>query len=173
MRPIRDKANKRYLVVGCHGSATSLIMKGLERCGISIGNYVIEDVLEDHEFKEMNKRILRTAGGTWYDPPSEQAILAVDVQERIEALLEGYEDEMWAVKDPRASLTGQHYLPHLDGDVYLFCCFRRPERLIASLKSKMASVEDDDFAERYIHKALLDRYNKAIIRLIEEFCELS
>lgn len=173
MRPIQDKAEKRYLVVGCHGSATSLIIKGLERCGISIGNYVIEDVYEDRDFKEMNKRILRAAGGTWYDPPPEEAILAVDMQEGIKALLAGYGGEMWAVKDPRASLTGRHYLPHLEGDVYLFCCFRRPERLIKSLKHRTTWVHDAAFAEKYIHKAFVDHYNRAIIKLIEEFCELS
>lgn len=172
MRPIKDEANKIYLVVGCHGSATSLMVEGLRRCGISIGNYVIQGVREDHGFKKMNKRILRRAGGTWYDPPSEEAILAVDVQDGIKALLEGYDSEMWAVKDPRASLTGKHYLPHLEGDVYLFCCFRKPERLVASLKRKATAIEDAAFAEKYMHKKLVDKYNRAIIRLIEEFCDL-
>ena len=172
MRPIIDKANKVYLVVGCHGSATSLITKGLERCGISIGNYVIQDVLEDNRFKKMNNRILHLAGGKWYDPPSEESILAVDVQEDIKALLEEYDHEMWAVKDPRASLTGRHYLPHLEGDVYLFCCFRKPERLIASLKRKTTMAYDAAFAEKYIHKEFIDQYNRSIIRLIEEFCDL-
>lgn len=172
MQPIRDEANKIYLVVGCHGSATSLIARGLQKCGIAIGNYVIQDVCEDHEFKEMNKRILRRAGGKWYDPPSEDAILAVDVEDEVKALLDTFKFEKWAVKDPRAALTGKHYLPHLTGDIYLFCCFRKPERLIASLKRKMARLDDFELDEKYINKALIDRYNTSIISLIEEFCEL-
>ena len=172
MRPIVDKANKIYLVVGCHGSATSLVIRALKRCGISVGNYVIQDVSEDSGFKALNNRILREAGGTWYDPPTEEAILAVDVEEDIKALLGRYDRDKWAVKDPRASLTGKHYLPHLEGDAYLFCCFRKPERLIASLKRRTTVSHDAAFAEKYIHKAFIDQYNRAIIRLIEEFCEL-
>lgn len=167
MQPIMDKADKAYLVVGCHGSATSLVITGLKKCGITIGNYVIQDVAEDRYFKEMNQRILRRAGGTWYDPPSEEAILAVDVEEDIKALLTSYGGGMWAVKDPRASLTGKKYLPHLEGDVYLFCCFRKPERLVASLKRK-----SDGYVDEYIDKELVDKYNRSIVRLIEEFCEL-
>jgi hypothetical protein len=172
MQPIRDKANKRYLVVGCHGSATSLIAQGLKRCGIGIGNYVIQDINEDRDFKNINKWILHRAGGTWFDPPTEEAILAVDVEQEIEALLQGYKGDKWAVKDPRASLTGKQYLPHLEGDVYLFCCFRRPGRLVKSLQRKMSLIEDSAFIDQYIHKGLVDKYNRSIISLIEEFCEL-
>ena len=72
MRPIIDKANKVYLVVGCHGSATSLITKGLERCGISIGNYVIRDVLDSLERglsieKHIVERVEKTKNDTAWD----------------------------------------------------------------------------------------------------------
>lgn len=169
---IRDKARKVYMVVGCHGTATSLMIDGLRKCGVKIGNRVLRDVHEDHDFKELNKRILRLAGGTWYDPPSEEAILAVDVDERIKSLLANYEYEMWGFKDPRTSLTGKLYLPHLSGDVYLFCCFRKPDRLIRSLRRKNSEEFDEAFADEHMDKDLIDRYNRGIISLIEEFCEL-
>ena len=76
-------ANKVYLVVGCHGSATSLVIQGLRRCGIKIGNRILKDVLEDTDFQNLNKKILRAAGGTWYAPPTEETILGLDFNEQI------------------------------------------------------------------------------------------
>ena len=171
---IKDKARKVYLVTGCHGTATSLIMKGLQRCGVNIGSRVVANVYEDLHFKRLNKRILRRAGGTWYDPPSEEAIAAVVIDKRIKATMKGYENEpKWGFKDPRTSLTGKHYLPHLgDVDAYLFCCFRKQDRLLASLKRKTTDLFDEQFAEEHIDKDLIDRYNQGIISLIQEFCEL-
>lgn len=169
---IRDMANKVYLVVGCHGSATSLVIQGLRRCGIKIGNRVLKDVLEDTDFQNLNKKILRSAGGTWYAPPSEEAILGLDFSEQIKSLLKNYDYKMWGFKDPRISLTGKLLFPHLDGDVYLFCCFRKPDRLVKSLKRKYSEDFDEAFVDKYINKKLIDRYNEGIISLIKEFCEL-
>lgn len=169
---IRDTTNKIYLVVGCHGSATSLMIQGLRRCGIKIGNRVLADVFEDTDFQNLNKKILRAAGGTWYDPPSEEAILRLDFSERIKSLLENYDYKMWGFKDPRTSLTGKLLFPHLDGDVYLFCCFRKPDRLVKSLKRKYSEGFDKEFVDKYINKKLVDRYNKGVISLITEFCDL-
>ena len=169
---IRDTANKIYLVVGCHGSATSLVTQGLRRCGIKMGNRVLKDVLEDTDFKNLNKKILRAAGGIWYDPPSEEAILELDFSRRIKSLLENYDYKMWGFKDPRTSLTGKLLFPHLGGDVYLFCCFRKPDRLVKSLKRKYSEHFDEEFVGKYINKNLIDRYNEGVISLIREFCDL-
>jgi hypothetical protein len=171
---IKDKARKVYLVIGCHGTATSLVIRGLRRCGVNIGNRLIARVYENMRFQRLNNWILKRAGGTWYDPPSEEAIMAVMADERIRAVMKDYEDEpMWGFKDPRTSLTGKHYLSHLgDVDAYLFCCFRKPDRLLASLKRKTTGLFDEQFAEEHIDKDLIDRYNQSIISLIQEFCEL-
>lgn len=171
---IKDKSRKVYLVVGCPGTATSLLAKGLWKCRIKLGSWIIDNVYEDLYFKKLNKWILGTAGGSWYDPPSEGAIMAVRADKRIKAIMKDYEDElMWGFKDPRTSLTGKHYLSHLDDvDAYLFCCFRKPDRLLTSLRRNTTDLFDEQFAEEHIDKDLIDRYNQSIISLIQEFCEL-
>lgn len=166
MRKIRDAANKTYLVVGCHGSATSLVTQGLRQCGVTMGHHLAKRVLEDVHFRKLNNKILRAAGGSWYAPPSEEAILGLDFDEQIKSLLGNYEYKMWGFKDPRTSLTGKLYLPHLAEDVYLFCCFRKPKRVVKSLKLRSPMYD------KHINRKLIDRYNKGIISLIEEFCEL-
>jgi hypothetical protein len=171
MQPIRDPDPKTYLIVGCHGSATSLVAEGLRRCGVSLGDYVVENVMEDRDFKYLNEDILRRAGGAWYDPPTEEAVLAVDAEKDVKALLAAYTEDKRAFKDPRASLTGKHYLPHLDGDAYLFCCFRRPGRTVASLQRRAEGYKRGDIRE-HMDRGLVDAYNRAVVRLIEEFCEL-
>lgn len=166
---IQDESDKIYMVVGCHGSATSLIVKGLRKCGVMMGHWLIEKVYEPAGIRLLNNKILKRAKGSWYDPPSEEAILSVDLDKKIRSVLRRYEDEaMWGFKDPRLSLTGKLYLSHLDGDVYLFCCFRKPDRLLKSLRKKWQGMPWIE----HINKEFIDRYNKGIISLIEDFCEL-
>lgn len=168
---IRDKVKKVYMIVGCHGSATSLIVRALQKCGAMMGYRLVKRVLEPAAIRKLNKKILVAAGGSWYNPPPEEAILEQDFSGKIQSLVKRYEDEaMWGFKDPRLSLTGRLWLPHLTGDVYLFCCFRKPDRLIKSLETKTADLPDE-FSEN-IDKEFIDRYNRGIISLIEDFCEL-
>lgn len=167
---IRDKADKVYMVVGCHGSATSLIVQGLRKCDIAMGRWLIEKVYEPAAIRKLNNRILEAAGGSWYDPPSEEAILRLHFGEEIQSVLRQYDSEtMWGFKDPRLSLAGRLYLPHLNGDSYLFCCFRRPDRLLESLSRRW---RERPWIE-HINKELIDRYNRGIVSLIEDFCELT
>lgn len=166
---IQDVANKVYVVVGCHGSATSLIVNGLRKNGVMMGHWLVERVYEPAVVRKLNDKILVAAGGSWHEPPPEEAILNVGFDAPIYSVLSDYEDEaMWGFKDPRLSLTGRLYLPYLKGDVYLFCCFRKPDRLLESLRRRWAGRP----WLKHINKGLIDRYNEGIISLIKDFCEL-
>lgn len=167
---VHDRTPKTYIVTGCHNSATSLLSLGLARCGINIGQHLMPQVFEDWEFVQLNNSILLEAGGAWNNPPPEDAILAVGAEQRIAALVAERADiAAWAFKDPRTALTGKLYLPHLDRrDVYLFCAFRKPQRVVDSLqlKGRQLGVEND------MTRALVDRYNRATLDLARAFCEL-
>lgn len=167
---IHDRTPKVYMVTGCHNSATSLLALGLGRCGINIGEHLAPLVYEDWEFMALNDSILLEAGGDWANPPDAAAIMAVDADKRIAALVADREDSpAWAFKDPRTALTGRLYLPHLaHRDAYLFCAFRRPERVVASLQRKGRQLG----VEGQMTRALVDRYNRAALDLARAFCEL-
>lgn len=166
---IKDKSNKTYVILGAPGSATSFISKALEDQGIKMNNPhsgIYEPFFEDRQFVKLNTRILRRAGGSWIYPPSEEAIKAVDAKDEIIKKIARRKSKFWGFKDPRTSLTAKKYLPHLEGDVYLICCFRRPSKNLESWERSgtVKSVKDK--------RRLLNHINKSIISAIKEFCEL-
>lgn len=167
---IHDETPKTYIVAGCHNSATSLLSQGLSLCGVNIGRHLIPGVYENSEFVLLNDSILLEAGGSWCNPPSAERIAAVKTDRRIANLVASYEDEpAWSFKDPRTSLTGMHYLPHLaHRDLYLFCAFRKPARTLASLQRKGQRLQVESFMTR----ELVDWYNRDVLELARVFCEL-
>ena len=85
------------------------------------------------------------------------------VGDRIKKKIKKYKSKSWGFKDPRTCLTLKRYLPHLDGDTYLICCFRKPDKVMARWKRDGLKSGS---------KELVDKFNKALISAIEEFVEL-
>ena len=79
--------------------------------------------------------------------------------DEIKALIQRKRAKFWGWKDPRNAFTVDNYLPHLDGDVYLICCFRKPDKILKSWKGKHS-------------KELIDSYNRNIIKSVKKFVEL-
>jgi len=164
---IRNKENKTYIVLGSPHSATSFIAKSLQSAGVEMGakgeNFMFS-FCQDYQFVATNKRILTAAGGDlYYNIPSEEKIMSVDKSGFIKRLIARKKGKLWGWKDPVTSLTIKHYLPHLDGDPYLVCVFRKPQKIVNSYKDQEGGR---------ITKKLIDRYNNGIISAIKEFCEL-
>ncbi len=157
---IHNKERKTYVILGMLHSATSLISKALKDQGINMGKDLNKN-LENQAFVSLNESILKNLGGTWSNPPSEENILGAEVGNQVKSAIGKNKEKFWGFKDPRTSLTIQHYLPYLGGDVYLICCFRKPDRIIKSFGGKYG-----------VNKKLIDRYNRSIIKAIKEFCEL-
>jgi len=72
---------KTFIVLGMHRSATSLAAKGLHMAGIDMGERLLGAMpsnpyghFEDRDFIEMNDQILQAAGGSWDQPPDEDAV---------------------------------------------------------------------------------------------------
>jgi len=140
---IKNQEEKTYIVMGSPNSATSFISKCLNNNGVKMGN-MYKDFYEDYDFSNLNKLIIRN--GNIY-------------KDKIQELIKRKKSKFWGWKDPRTAFTIEEYLPHLDNDVYLICCFRKPAKILKSWKGRYS-------------KELIDSYNRAIIKAVKRFCIL-
>ena len=106
------------MVLGMHRSGTSAITKGLEVLGVDLGDNLIppqEDnpkgFFEDRELIELNERILKKTGHSWYDlAPIDPALMTGPdlLTERLEAgafiRRKLNASEAVGLKDPRLSI---------------------------------------------------------------------
>ena len=126
---------KTYVVLGAHRSGTSFVGDAIRNSGVDMGTLGWR--AENSRFVQLNKKIIQAAGGFWYDPPPEGALLAQgdlhaeEIQELL-AYMQAGSPQLWGWKDPRQPLTIRSYLDFLPGDVYLIAIFRRPELVGAS-----------------------------------------
>lgn len=159
---INNKEDKTYIVMGTPYSATSFISKALEDQGVDMGNNM-NGLYQNHDFWSVNQRLLKAAGGSWVDIPDESKILEKVRPSRMKQKIKKYKSKLWGFKDPRTSLTAKAYFPYLDGDVYLICCFRKPDKVVESESNK----SDKNFG-----REVVDEYNRRIISNIKEFVGL-
>lgn len=134
------KTTKTFIVLGMHRSATSLVAGALRNFGVDMGkellggkNSKISPHFEDMDFLRLNEQILRAAGGSWDNPPSEKKILSLKEKfaSEIKSLIEN-KTGLWGWKDPRTTLTIKLYLPYLKNPHFI-CCFREPLEVAKSL----------------------------------------
>ena len=116
--------------------------------------------------KAVNSYLLKAVNATWCDPPSAEAVKKSQKGNKHirRKLKERMRKKFWAIKDPRLSLLVTRYFPYLTGDIYLFCCIRKPDKVLESFKGRR--YEED------VNIELIDHYNRSIVDAIEEFCEL-
>jgi hypothetical protein len=159
--------SKCFVVLGMHRSATSLIAKGLAESNVSMGsNLLIADKSnlfghwEDMDFLNLNKAILRDAGGDWDDPPPEEKILelADTYEAEIKELINRKKKDLWGWKDPRTTLTIKLFAPYLENPHWI-TCFRQPEQVAQSLL-----VRNNFPIEKGL--ALCIEYNKRLLNFL-------
>jgi len=162
---------KTYIVLGAHRSGTSFVADSLRSAGVDFktGGWRTEN----GRGARFNRDIIQAAGGVWYDPPAEAAMLAAgalrsaEIQDMYELLMMPTEEyPLVGFKDPRMALTVRSYLDFLLGDVYLICVFRRPELTAASLKRKGQISAAGDGGH------LAKEYARRIISAVKEFMGL-
>jgi hypothetical protein len=131
------------VVLGMHGSGTSLVAGMLMKMGIHMGPDTggrVKDYLtfEDSDFMRLNIAILKEAGGNWKKPPGKERVLAMadreEFRRRIPALVAAREalGLTWGWKDPRNCLTLPVIHPYLEGPRYVFV-ERPPDEIARSL----------------------------------------
>lgn len=122
------------VVLGMHRAGTSMLSSMLHAAGVSMGP---EDHLhksnpnsqplgywEDQDFTQLNRRIIKEAGGHWHKPPPCQKIImaGLALENEIRWLIEkrreahrqaGLDQPLWGWKDPRNCLTIECYQKQL------------------------------------------------------------
>jgi len=162
--------DKVYIVLGAPRSATSFLTESLAVYKVDMGERSGQRFYlncENQDFLAMNRTILKTAGGSWKDIPTREKIINAGkkLESEIQSLIKKYRSMYWGFKDPRSTLTIECYLPHIEGDVYLYCSVRKPE-LVARSLSGVESLEYRDAL------SLAKEYNRRMIGIIERYCKL-
>ena len=166
-----DRANKVkdkiYIVVGTGRSGTSFITSCLIKSGVKMlkGGQIN---LENTDFRDVNKKILKEAGGDGFHPPSKEKIIKAGKKYRdeIKKLIERYKSNLWGFKDPRTTLTLPAYLDLFDGDVYLICCVRKFDKVV---KSMFINNNNHSLASGVDFKNLTKEYINRLCDLIKDF----
>lgn len=151
---------KTFVILGMHRSATSLVAEAMDS---KVEMNPTTKRFESQPFIDLNKKILNDAGGDWKNPPSKEAIRAVDRDDEIVELIEKYEKELWGWKDPRTTLTIEKYWPYLKNP-HIISCFRDPKEVGRSLQERgdMTAYEGEKLANEYNQRLihfLHDCYN--------------
>lgn len=164
-----------YIILGMHGSGTSLVAQMLHKMGVNmhpnLGARVLDyQTFEDGGFMRLNDQLLRCAGGDWKEPPSRERILACaqkpDWSQRMGALIKGRAkgNARWGWKDPRNCLTIEAYRPFLQGhDPHFIHVVRDPRGMAASMLRRGGSSE----AQRWIGLGKL--YNRSASAALRGF----
>jgi len=160
---------KTVVVLGMHRSGTSLVAGILSRLGVNMGDELIGKSwsnplghFEDKNFYRLNINILKSAGGSWDNPPSKDLIQdqMCKFEEEIKKVVEMKKSVLWGWKDPRTSLTIELYLPYLTNP-YFIVCHRNKQSIAESLKRR----NNMDIS---ISKKLADTYEKRIEKFFQE-----
>lgn len=168
---------KTIIVLGMHRSATSLVAKSMStnvhmgRLGTpSMLDCAMPDNPEGHfenlDFVKLNDCILNAAGGSWYNPPSHHAILSVipEYEYRVRQVIHANQKDVpWGWKDPRTTLTIDHYLPFID-DPIIVPVFRSPHKVAGSLAYRNPNMFTDQTAMELVHT-----YNSRLIMFLSRF----
>jgi hypothetical protein len=143
---------KTIVVLGMHRSATSMTARALHKSNeVFMGEKLLLGLsdnpkghYEDTKFLNLNIEILRSAGGSWNNPPTREKILEQrgKFDGRIKSLVEESVNNAkrngsisWGFKDPRTVLTIDLYLPHLPNPQFI-TCYRDPMEIAKSLNKR-------------------------------------
>lgn len=162
---------KTFIVLGMHRSATSLVAQGLLKAGVYMGERLLgahesnpHGHYEDIDFIHLNDTILKTAGGSWNNPPYENAIIEAgkELEDKIKAIIKLKSiHSLWGWKDPRTTLTIRCYLPYLK-NVHFMACYREPLDVAKSLNKR-------DNTGVMVGIALVKIYNDRMNKFLQEF----
>ncbi len=139
-------------VLGMHRSGTSLVAQMLAECGLHLGPGLMPgnaSNLSGHWEAEqavgINDRMLARSGGDWAHPPQ-----CVTANEDDGASIVAFLDSLRVApvagwKDPRTTLTFEHWRPHLPAH-RIVACLRHPQDVAQSLATRDGQSLDDALA---------------------------
>ena len=161
--------SKCFVILGMHRSATSLLAEAM--------SYVVpmpelitrhkrwnpNGHFEHQKTLNLNRRILKAAGGSWDNPPSKGAIQSVwlDFHSDIEETLHKVQQdrEIWWFKDPRTCLTIPLLHTYLENPHYI-TVFRHPREVAKSLERRNGfSIEKGERLAKIYNNRIIDFIN--------------
>ena len=140
-----------------HRSGTSLLAGILSRLGVNMGIRFREPdahnqdgYYEDLDWRDLNKEILASCGGTWYEPPQLTSVpkhlkeLNVRIERLVAKKNTAANGRLWGFKDPRLCLTLPIIAPHLPKTQY-FRIHRNTDDVVLSLmhRAKLRGYYED------------------------------
>ncbi|MDY6903157.1 MAG: sulfotransferase [Thermodesulfobacteriota bacterium] len=138
------------IVLGMHRSGTSLATHILSQAGfyagaekdlIKGGKWNEEGYFERWDVLKANDEILHRCGGSWFQPPGEERLLALNADGRLYPLLSYYDGHPLAViKDPRLCLTFPVWKRVLPPIVKILRVSRNPEDAASSLMKRFNNL---------------------------------
>ncbi|MFW5793840.1 MAG: sulfotransferase [Bacteroidota bacterium] len=158
---------KTLIVLGMHRSGTSMLSGVLQRLNIPMGeNQIKSDIsypmghFEDTDFFNLNEHILRSAGGSWDNPPKHQDILTQGEKYSIEIyklISLRNKNPIWGWKDPRTSLTAELFISFIE-DGYFFRCHRNELDIAKSLNRRNGMSIDEAIYLTRLYELRIDNF---------------
>ena len=175
--------NKILVITGMHRSGTSLITQWLHKCGLPVGDRLMnalpsnpEGHFEDLDFVEFHARVLEKqgTGGHGLDDKAVHPMDAKDLQE-LGAIIadKNIQHTAWGWKDPRTCLFLSAYRRLLPDAVYLIIV-RDYNSVVNSLISRAYRSAEKKYMTRSPFSALLWKTFRSKVRkrkLYREFAE--
>ena len=149
--------NNCFVILGMHRSYTSRLA-GMFAGQMPVGKKLLPadrgnplGYYEDREILQLNKEILKAAGGKWDNPPSWQDVEEIKhlYLDRARELANRYEGE-WCFKDPRTILTWPVWDEVLDNRIVV-SIMRPKEQVVDSLirRDGMAAHKAEELWHTY------------------------
>ncbi len=171
----QPKTIKTFVVLGMHGSGTSLLAKALAN-EIYMGEKLIKTApkrkngfWEDCDIDCLNNKILAKAGGSWMHPPKKEKILALreEFKPEMEAIIsKNNKKGLWGWKNPITVCTIDLWYPLLTNP-HIITIFREPLEVSKTLtRHDKASIKH--FHDLNNGIALAKEYNDRIMDFLKE-----
>lgn len=175
---ILPKIKQPIFILGMHRSGTTMITRALAEAGVHVGT-VCDHNSEALYAIDINERIFQAAGGSWWSPPTKEAILqaTVDFETNLKdldlygahlkhpsgrrrALAFAY-SKAWAVKDPRLCYTLPWWLTRFP-QAKVIWVLREEQEIVDSLLRRQAQ-KGEAFSSLTQETALelVHKYNEA------------
>jgi len=134
------------VVLGMHRSGTSLITNILSKAGFFVGED--SDLIKGNRWNRdgyfeqtavcaANDQILQLCGGSWHEPPEEKDVRKIQMDYRIQSLLNIYKGHRRVIiKDPRMCITFPVWDRILSNNVRFVRITRKPDAVAASLNKR-------------------------------------
>ncbi len=168
--------HKIYCLAGMHRSGTSLMASYFERCGIKMGNELLEGKIgnmrghyEDKEFLEFQKLLLKRNYSSTYIPKRKLSVNA-ELKKVANTLIykRCQQFPVWGWKDPRSTLF-LNLWAECSPDIRFVLLYRDPHEVVSSLCRRLRKFKSPImYFMPWLGSIAWLRYNKSLLDFYEQ-----